>query len=161
MGTVGLGAAGREVTMGTSLLQCLLWLGLLGLSVCDQSAQGTLHYPQEEVTAPLGYPDGSDTGLTAGGYYSQYPTTAGGQYDYSLAYGATDRLSEVISFPLVITAFFSAMVGGILAPLVSTMASRLGDVELPEMPTLEIPEIPIKSKYSSNKKTKKKTKLKG
>merc|ERR1711890_72940 len=96
-------------------------------------------------------------GLTAGGYYSQYPTTAGGQYDYSGlgAYGATDRITDVLSLPMVITAFLSAVVGGILAPLVTRMASRLGDVEL-----LRIPELLLK-KVTPKRKTKSKTKSKG
>merc|ERR1712002_233982 len=145
--------------MGTSLLLQTLCLSLMGVSLGDQSAL-THGYTQEEVTAPLGYPiEGQDTGLTAGGYYSQYPTTASGNYDYSLAYGATDRISDVISLPLVITAFFSAMVGGILAPLVTTMAARLGDVELPEMPDIRMPEMPDLPVKKTN--SKKKNKVKG
>jgi len=154
--------------MGTSLLLNTVLIGLIGLGSGDQSSL-PLGYPQEEVTAPLGYPiEGNDAGLTAGGYYSQYPTTAGGQYDYSGlgAYGATDRITDVLSLPMVITAFLSAVVGGILAPLVTRMASRLGDVELPRIPEIpkldipEIPELPLK-KVTPKRKTKSKTKSKG
>ena len=60
----------------------------------------------------------------AGGYYENYPTTAGGQYDYSLASYGQDRVGELFTFPMVITAFFSAVLGGLLAPLVVGVAAR-------------------------------------
>ena len=53
----------------------------------------------------------------AGGYYENYPTTAGSQYDYSLASYGQDRVGELFTFPMVITAFFSAVLGGLLAGL--------------------------------------------
>merc|ERR1711997_462952 len=86
-------------SMGWKLL--LLCVGLTlcispGLVCGDQATLGypqsppatshTAHFPQQEVTAPLGYPssypvEGADTGLTASGsqYYSNYPT--GGEVD--------------------------------------------------------------------------------
>merc|ERR1712126_651335 len=104
--------------------------------------------------APLGYPssypvEGAETSSL----------TASGQYDYGLQYGDTDRLdASLFTFPMVITAFFSAMMGGLLAPLVVNVAARMGDIELPVLPDiadLEVPEFPIKR---VNQKKKKKTK---
>jgi len=162
------------------LLSAGLALNILPDLVCgDQATLGypqsapatshTAHFPQQEVTAPLGYPssypvEGSDTtGLTASGsqYYSNYPTTGagGGQYDYGLQYGETDRQDvSLFTFPMVITAFFSAMMGGLLAPLVVNVAARMGDFELPVLPDigdLEVPEFPIKRVTPKKKKTKK------
>jgi len=167
-------------SMGWKLL--LLCVGLTlcispGLVCGDQATLGypqsapatshTAHFPQQEVTAPLGYPssypvEGADTGLTASGsqYYSNYPTGGGGgQYDYGLQYGDTDRQDvSLFTFPMVITAFFSAMMGGLLAPLVVNVAARMGDFELPVLPDigdLEVPEFPIKRVNQKKKKTKK------
>merc|ERR1711936_772443 len=168
-------------SMGWKLL--LLCVGLTlcispGLVCGDQATLGypqsapatshTAHFPQQEVTAPLGYPssypvEGADTSITASGsqYYSNYPTTGAGagQYDYGLQYGETDRQDvSLFTFPMVITAFFSAMMGGLLAPLVVNVAARMGDLELPVLPDigdLEVPEFPIKR---VNQKKKKKTK---
>jgi len=59
---------------------------------------------------------------------------------------------------MVITAFFSAMMGGLLAPLVVNVAARMGDFELPVLPDigdLEVPEFPIKRVNQKKKKTKK------
>jgi len=163
------------------LLSAGLSLNILPDLVCgDQATLGypqsapatshTAHFPQQEVTAPLGYPssypvEGSDTGLTASGsqYYSNYQSTTGGggggQYDYGLQYGETDRQDvSLFTFPMVITAFFSAMMGGLLAPLVVNVAARMGDFELPVLPDIsdiEVPEFPIKR---VNEKKKKKTK---
>jgi len=116
--------------------------------------------------APLGYPssypvEGAETSsLTASGsqYYANYPSGSG-QYDYGLQYGDTDRLdASLFTFPMVITAFFSAMMGGLLAPLVVNVAARMGDIELPVLPDiadLEVPEFPIKRVNQKKKKTKK------
>jgi len=140
----------------------------LGYPQSAPATSHTAHFPQQEVTAPLGYPssypvEGADTGLTASGsqYYSNYPTSGagGGQYDYGLQYGETDRQDvSLFTFPMVITAFFSAMMGGLLAPLVVNVAARMGDFELPVLPDIgdiEVPEFPIKR---VNEKKKKKTK---
>jgi len=162
------------------LLSAGLSLNILPDFVCgDQATLGypqsapatshTAHFPQQEVTAPLGYPssypvEAADTGLTASGsqYYSNYPaatTGGGGQYDYGLQFGETDRQDvSLFTFPMVITAFFSAMMGGLLAPLVVNVAARMGDLELPVLPDIgdiEVPEFPIKR---VNEKKKKKTK---
>merc|ERR1711953_195268 len=136
----------------------------LGYPQSAPATSHTAHFPQQEVTAPLGYPssypvEGADTssGLTASGsqYYANYPTGSG-QYDYGLQYGDTDRLdASLFTFPMVITAFFSAMMGGLLAPLVVNVAARMGDFELPVLPDIgdiEVPEFPIKR---VNEKTKK------
>jgi len=166
--------------MGWKLLLLSAGLTLNILTVCgDQQAtlgypqsapatSHTAHFPQQEVTAPLGYPssypvEGTDTGLTASGsqYYSNYPTTGAGsgQYDYGLQYGETDRQDvSLFTFPMVITAFFSAMMGGLLAPLVVNVAARMGEFELPVLPDiadLEVPEFPIKRVNPKKKKTKK------
>jgi len=165
--------------MGRKLLlvSASLAISLPGLVSGDQATLGypqsapatshTAHFPQQEVTAPLGYPssypvEGADTssGLTASGsqYYANYPTGSG-QYDYGLQYGDTDRLdASLFTFPMVITAFFSAMMGGLLAPLVVNVAARMGDIELPVLPDiadLEVPEFPIKRVNQKKKKTKK------
>jgi len=165
--------------MGRKLLlvSASLAISLPGLVYGDQATLGypqsapatshTAHFPQQEVTAPLGYPssypvEGADTssGLTASGsqYYANYPTGSG-QYDYGLQYGDTDRLdASLFTFPMVITAFFSAMMGGLLAPLVVNVAARMGDIELPVLPDiadLEVPEFPIKRVNQKKKKTKK------
>merc|ERR1712020_222821 len=142
----------------------------LGYPQSAPATSHTAHFPQQEVTAPLGYPssypvEGSDTGLTASGSqsYSNYQSTpgggGGGQYDYGLQYGETDRQDvSLFTFPMVITAFFSAMMGGLLAPLVVNVAARMGDFELPVLPDigdLEVPEFPIKRVNPKKKKTKK------
>jgi len=139
----------------------------LGYPQSAPATSHTAHFPQQEVTAPLGYPssypvEGGETGLTASGshYYSNYPTGGGGgQYDYGLQYGETDRQDvSLFTFPMVITAFFSAMMGGLLAPLVVNVAARMGDFELPVLPDigdLEVPEFPIKRVNQKKKKTKK------
>jgi len=140
----------------------------LGYPQSAPATSHTAHFPQQEVTAPLGYPssypvEGADTSLTASGsqYYSNYPTTGAGagQYDYGLQYGETDRQDvSLFTFPMVITAFFSAMMGGLLAPLVVNVAARMGDFELPVLPDigdLEVPEFPIKRVNPKKKKTKK------
>merc|ERR1711953_163453 len=151
----------------------------LGYPQSAPATSHTAHFPQQEVTAPLGYPSSypvevADTTLTAQGsqYYANYPTGGGGgQYDYGLQYGETDRQDvSLFTFPMVITAFFSAMMGGLLAPLVVNVAARcekhfplycftrMGDLELPVLPDigdLEVPEFPIKR---VNQKKKKKTK---
>merc|ERR1711962_1934279 len=143
----GAGAARREVglssgRMGTNTLLVLVWIVLIGFGSCDQSSH-QLGYPQEEVSAPLGYPIEGHTGATAGGYYSQYPSTAAGQYDYSLTYGDTDRTTaEVFSFPIVIVSFFSALLGGMMAPVVGRMPSA----------DLDFLEFPVR-KVSTTKKT--------
>merc|ERR1711953_558573 len=139
----------------------------LGYPQSAPATSHTAHFPQQEVTAPLGYPSSypvevADTTLTAQGsqYYANYPTGGGGgQYDYGLQYGETDRQDlSLFTFPMVITAFFSAMMGGLLAPLVVNVAARMGDFELPVLPDIgdiEVPEFPIKR---VNEKKKKKTK---
>merc|ERR1711997_1169397 len=176
MGAVTAEAPAYKGSMGWKLL--LLCVGLTlcispGLVCGDQATLGypqsapatshTAHFPQQEVTAPLGYPvEVADTTLTAQGsqYYANHPTGGGGgQYDYGLQYGETDRQDvSLFTFPMVITAFFSAMMGGLLAPLVVNVAARMGDLELPVLPDisdLEVPEFPIKR---VNQKKKKKTK---
>merc|ERR1712037_879693 len=179
-----MGSASRACTLQTSMGWKLLLLSAgLALNVLpdlvsgDQATLGypqsapatshTAHFPQQEVTAPLGYPSSypvevADTTLTAQGsqYYANYPTGGGGeQYDYGLQYGETDRQDvSLFTFPMVITAFFSAMMGGLLAPLVVNVAARMGDFELPVLPDIgdiEVPEFPIKR---VNEKKKKKTK---
>jgi len=137
---------------------------LLGGVLGDQGYPQAHNYPTQEVTAPLGgYPvEGAETGLSAGGYYENYPTTAGGQYDYSLASYGQDRVGELFTFPMVITAFFSAVLGGLLAPLVVGVAARMSDIELPALPEFsdfEGIEFPVK-KLTSSKKKKTKTKTK-
>merc|ERR1712037_156971 len=179
-----MGSASRACTLQTSMGWKLLLLSAgLALNVLPDSVSGdqatlgypqsapatshTAHFPQQEVTAPLGYPSSypvevADTTLTAQGsqYYANYPTGGGGgQYDYGLQYGETDRQDvSLFTFPMVITAFFSAMMGGLLAPLVVNVAARMGDFELPVLPDIgdiEVPEFPIKR---VNQKKKKKTK---
>jgi len=137
----------------------LLTIGsLIGGLACDQTYPGqqapqATHYPTQE--APLGYPiEGGDTALTAAGnYYSSYPS-GGGQYDYGLQLSDTDRQDSIFTFPMVLTAFLSAMMGGLLAPLVVGMAARVGDMELPVLPDIEVPDFPIK-RVNKKKKTKK------
>merc|ERR1712037_309425 len=179
-----MGSASRACTLQTSMGWKLLLLSAgLALNVLPDSVSGdqatlgypqsapatshTAHFPQQEVTAPLGYPSSypvevADTTLTAQGsqYYANYPTGGGGgQYDYGLQYGETDRQDvSLFTFPMVITAFFSAMMGGLLAPLVVNVAARMGDFELPVLPDIGdigVPEFPIKR---VNEKKKKKTK---
>merc|ERR1711899_32796 len=154
--------------MGRKLLlvSASLAISLPGLVSGDQATLGypqsapatshTAHFPQQEVTAPLGYP--SSYPVEGSQYYANYPTGSG-QYDYGLQYGDTDRLdASLFTFPMVITAFFSAMMGGLLAPLVVNVAARMGDIELPVLPDiadLEVPEFPIKRVSQKKKKTKK------
>merc|ERR1711962_309402 len=139
---VGAGAARREVglssgRMGTNTLLVIVWIVLIGFVSCDQSSH-QLGYPQE------------------GGYYSQYPSTAAGQYDYSLTYGDTDRTTaEVFSFPIVIVSFFSALLGGMMAPVVGRMASAVGNFAFfPHLPAVDLDflEFPVR-KVSTTKKT--------
>jgi len=107
----------------------------VGLSMCDQSV-----YPVETVGAghPSQYVGGGVQG-DGGGYYSQAPY---GQdvYDYA-QYSDTDRTLELIegalTIPMAIIAFFSALLGGILAPIISDGVRALAEFELPR---IELPE---------------------
>jgi len=129
-------------------------LGFIGQIYCDHSSL-PLGYPTEEVTAPLGYPiEGYDTGATAGGgYYSQYPSAAGGQYDYSsLAYGDTDRQGTEITVPVILIAIASAIAGAVMAPFAAGIVAQLSslDLALPTFPGFENKFIKNRSKYFPN-----------
>jgi len=123
--------------MGPAAKLCWV-LVLVGLTNCDQA------YPQTNVVAPLNQ-EYADPTLDNSAYYNQadYGQSA---YDYG-QYSDTDRTAELIesaiTVPMAITAFFAALLGGFMAPIISDGMRALGDFELPEF---EFPEIKKKQK---------------
>jgi len=108
---------------------------IIGVSYGDQSA-----YPTSNVVAPLAQ-EYTDTGLVDNtAYYNQGEYTQGA-YDYT-QYSDTDRTAELIegalTIPMAITAFLAALLGGIMAPVVSDGMRALMEFELPE---IELPRI--------------------
>ena len=64
----------------------------------------------------------------AGAYYQNYPSAAeADQPDYGLQAGTNDRTLDVFTFPMVLTAFFSAMMGGLMAPMIVGVTRRWGN----------------------------------
>merc|ERR1712083_519663 len=118
---------GNKMGLGSTALGILLFIGV---ARCDQSA-----YPSGSVGAPLTqeYADTSLVDNTA--YYGQNSDT--------------DRTAELIesalTIPLAIVAFFAALLGGILAPVVSDGVRALGEFEIPEI------EFPRLKKTSSGR----------
>jgi len=123
--------------MGPAAKLCWV-LVLVGLTNCDQA------YPQTNVVAPLNQ-EYADPTLDNSAYYNQadYGQSA---YDYG-QYSDTDRTAELIesaiTVPMAITAFFAALLGGFMAPIISDGMRALGDFELPEF---EFPEIKKKGR---------------
>merc|ERR550519_706965 len=111
--------------LGTVVVCCI------GLSVCDQSV-----YPVDPVLAVQGTSQYGGGGVQGdgGGYYSQAVYGQEG-YDYS-QYSDTDRTVELIegalTVPMAIIAFFAALIGGIIAPVVSDVVTAFIDFELPQ-----------------------------
>merc|ERR1712079_223077 len=104
---------------------------IIGVARCDQSA-----YPVSgSVGAPLTqeYADTSLVDNTA--YYGQADYSQGG-YDYA-QYSDTDRTAELIesalTLPMAIVAFFAALMGGIMAPVVSDGMRALAEFEFPRL----------------------------
>jgi len=121
--------------MGTSSGVVLI-LSTLGGVLCNQAP-----YPQVGGQPP----DYGDIGVQgdAGGYYSHadYGQDA---YDFT-QYADTDRTADligsVLTLPMIIVAFLAALLGGIIAPMLTEFVNQLGDllgdfpIELPEIPT--------------------------
>jgi len=141
--------------MGVTVVLLTAVSCFLGASLADQSSypvspHQSLTYPGQE--ASLGYP-AQDTGLTEGAYYQNYPSAAeADQPDYGLQAGTNDRTLDVFTFPMVLTAFFSAMMGGLMAPMIVGVTRRMGEFEF-DLPDLSKIKFPVKSKKSkkSNK----------
>jgi len=118
--------------MGPAAKLCWV-LVLVGLTNCDQA------YPQTNVVAPLNQ-EYADPTLDNSAYYNQadYGQSA---YDYG-QYTDTDRTAELIesaiTVPMAITAFFAALLGGFMAPIISDGMRALSEYELPEF---DLPEI--------------------
>jgi len=129
----------RKMGLGGTALGILLFIGV---AKCDQSV-----YPSGSVGAPLTqeYADTSLVDNTA--YYGQNDYSQGA-YDYA-QYSDTDRTAELIesalTIPLAIVAFFAALLGGILAPVVNEGFRALGEFEIPEI------EFPRLKKTSSGR----------
>lgn len=134
---------------------------LLGAALADQtsypvSPHQSLAYPGQEVV-PHSYPVQETEA-----YYQNYPSSSGGggvaeePYDLtSLSSGNTDRTLDVFTFPMVLTAFFSAMMGGLMAPFIVGVTKRMSEFEL-DLPAwdIEFPEVStkkVKDKKHSNK----------
>jgi len=107
---------------------------LLGVVAGDQSA-----YPSSNVVSPLTSQEYTDT-VDNTAYYNQGDYSQG-VYDYT-QYSDTDRTAELIesaiTIPMAITAFLAALLGGIMAPVVSDGMRALMEFELPE---IELPRI--------------------
>eukprot|EP00090_Calanus_glacialis_P022773 TRINITY_DN3507_c0_g1_i1.p1 TRINITY_DN3507_c0_g1~~TRINITY_DN3507_c0_g1_i1.p1 ORF type:complete len:162 (+),score=34.66 TRINITY_DN3507_c0_g1_i1:89-574(+) len=112
-------------------------LVFIGTAHCDQSA-----YPQTNVVAPLTQ-EYADTGLVDNSaYYNTADYSQGAYTDYG-QYSENDRTAELIetaiTIPMAITAFFAALLGGILAPIVSDGMRSLSEFEfeLPDFPEIK------------------------
>jgi len=117
---------------GTKVLGILVFIGA---SNCDQSG-----YPQANVAAPLTQ-EYADTGLVDNSAYYNQADYGQGVYDYA-QYSDTDRTAELIesaiTIPMAVTAFLAALLGGIMAPVISDGFRALGEFEIPD---IEFPRI--------------------
>merc|ERR1739838_583150 len=130
-------ADGQKMGPVTKVLGILV---VVGLTNCDQSA-----YPATNVVAPLNQ-EYADTGIVDNSAYYNQADYGQSAYDYS-QYSDTDRTAELIesaiTVPMAITAFFAALLGGFMAPIISDGMRALGEFELPEF---EFPELKKKTK---------------
>lgn len=122
---------------GTRVLGILVFIGT---AHCDQSA-----YPQTNVVAPLTQ-EYADTGLVDNSaYYNTADYSQGAYTDYG-QYSENDRTAELIetaiTIPMAVTAFLAALLGGVLAPMVTEGMRSLAQFEFPEF---ELPEIKRKA----------------
>merc|ERR1711892_1358779 len=133
MGSMGTAVlrGGQKMGPGTKVLGILVFIGT---SNCDQSG-----YPQANVAAPLTQ-EYADTGLVDNSAYYNQADYGQGVYDYA-QYSDTDRTAELIesaiTIPMAITAFISALIGSIMAPIISDGFRSLAEFEFPELPRLK------------------------
>jgi len=139
MGSISIASQADGQKMGpvTKVLGILV---VVGFTNCDQSA-----YPATNVVAPLNQ-EYADTGIVDNSAYYNQADYGQSAYDYS-QYSDTDRTAELIesaiTVPMAITAFFAALLGGFMAPIISDGMRALGEFELPEF---EFPELKKKTK---------------
>merc|ERR1711892_1514125 len=92
--------------------------------------------------------------LDNAGYYAQYPSASGYDYDagYQVQAQEEDRqdilstsLGGGITIAMAGTAFIAALIGAMVAPVLNEGMTRLMDFEipaLPELPEITLPELP-------------------
>merc|ERR1719320_2195748 len=90
-------------------------------------------------------------------YYSSYPS--GGGYDYegypALSQGEQDRTDILstgvfggITVAMFLTAFAAALLGALVAPLLTAGVTRISEIELPELPKEAVEEVrALESEY--------------
>merc|ERR1712106_289915 len=129
MGSISIASLADGQKMGpvTKVLGILV---VVGLTNCDQAA-----YPATNVVAPLNQ-EYADTGIVDNSAYYNQADYGQSAYDYS-QYSDTDRTAELIesaiTVPMAITAFFAALLGGFMAPIISDGMRALREFELPEL----------------------------
>merc|ERR1711892_232825 len=152
-----MGAVGCWTLLWEYLLSFEFEMGINNVIILSLVYTGLVFGNPQQLSSDA-YPDSSvHQPLDNAGYYAQYPSASG--YDYDAGYlGQVGQAQEEdrqdilstslgggITIAMAGTAFIAALIGAMVAPVLNEGMTRLMDFEIPEppeLPEITLPELP-------------------